>query len=161
MATLEWLPKLASLERLRPTDIEAGVGEPPCAANSSEELRRSSAVFGSPPDFGIALSRSMPIRGVRIAGVNIAQVSVRRPAMSVVTYYVALPFRYLEDGQIVTGEPQECRDSFKARSIAATMASDPNNCGAIAFSRTGDPAIGEFNDAVIITRLGEVDDALT
>jgi hypothetical protein len=41
------------------------------------------------------------------------------------------------------------------------MASDPNNCGAIAFSRTGDPAIGEFNDAVIITRLGEVDDALT
>jgi hypothetical protein len=103
----------------------------------------------------------MPIRGARITGVNIAQVSVRRPAMSVVTYYVALPFRYLEDGQIVTGEPQECRDSFKARSIAATMASDLNNCGAIAFSRTGDPAIGEFNDAVIITRLGEVDDALT
>ena len=81
--------------------------------------------------------------------------------MSVVTYYVAMPFRYLEDGQIAAGEPQECRDSFKARSIAATMASDPNNCGAIAFSRTGDPAIGEFNDAVIITRLGEVDDALT
>jgi hypothetical protein len=81
--------------------------------------------------------------------------------MPVVTYYVALPFRYLEDGQIAAGEPQECRDSFKARSIASNMASDPDNCGAIAFSRTGDPAMGEFEDAVIIARLDEVDDALT
>ncbi len=80
--------------------------------------------------------------------------------MPLVTYCVAMPFRYLEDGQIAAGEPQECGDSFKARSIAAAMATGPNNCGAIAFSRTGDPAIGEFADAVIITRLGEVDDAL-
>ncbi|MGO9007647.1 MAG: hypothetical protein ACLQB4_18065 [Beijerinckiaceae bacterium] len=79
--------------------------------------------------------------------------------MPLVTYYVAMPFRYIEDGQIAAGEPQECRDSFKARSIAAAMAADPNNCGAIAFSRTGDSAIGEFEDAVIIKRLGEVDDA--
>jgi hypothetical protein len=41
------------------------------------------------------------------------------------------------------------------------MASEPDNCGAIAFSRTSDPAIGEFEDAVIITRLGEFDEALT
>ena len=79
--------------------------------------------------------------------------------MPLVTYYVALPFRYLEDGQIAAGEPLECRDMSKARSTAASMARDSNYCGAIAFSRTGDPAIGEFEDAVIITRLGEVDDA--
>ena len=48
MATLVWTPKLAIFERLRPMDVEASVGEPPCAANSPEELRRSSAVFGSP-----------------------------------------------------------------------------------------------------------------
>ena len=29
--------------------------------------------------------------------------------------------------------------------------------GALAFSRTGDPAMGEFQDAVILARFGEVD----
>jgi hypothetical protein len=41
--------------------------------------------------------------------------------MPQVTYYVALPFRYL-DGEIIAGEPQECRDGFKARSVAAILA---------------------------------------
>ena len=77
--------------------------------------------------------------------------------MAQMTYYVALPFRQI-DGEITAGEPQECRDAFKARSVAALLASDPNNCGAVAFSRTGDAALGEFDDAVIIARLGEVDD---
>jgi hypothetical protein len=106
MATSVWTRRLVCLERVRPTDVDASVGEPPCAVNSPEELRRSAAVFGSHPYFGIALIQTMPIRGARIAGVNIAQVSVRRPAMSIVTYYVALQFRYLEDGQIAAGEPQ-------------------------------------------------------
>jgi len=80
--------------------------------------------------------------------------------MAQVTYYVAMPFRHI-DGAMTAGEPQECRDAFKARSVAATLASDPNNCGAIAFSRTGDAARGEFDDALIIARLGEVDETLT
>ncbi len=80
--------------------------------------------------------------------------------MAQVTYYVALPFRQI-DGEITAGEPQECRDAFKARSVSAILASDPNNCGAVAFSRTGDPVLGEFEDAVIIARLGEFDDTLT
>jgi hypothetical protein len=79
--------------------------------------------------------------------------------MAQVTYYVALPFRQI-DGEIAAGEPQECRDAFKARSVAVILASDPNSCGAVAFSRTGDVALGEFDDAVIIARLGEVDDTL-
>jgi len=80
--------------------------------------------------------------------------------LSLVIYYVAMPSRYLDDGEIVGGESKECRNSTKVRSIAATMATDPNNCGAIAFSRTGDRAIGEFEDPVIIAQLGEVDEAL-
>ena len=80
--------------------------------------------------------------------------------MTNVTYFVALPFRYSDDGQIAAGEPQECRDAHKAYTVAAILASDPNNCGAIAFSRTGDPALGDFEDAVIIKRLGEIDDCL-
>jgi hypothetical protein len=79
--------------------------------------------------------------------------------MAQVTYYVALPFRHI-DGEITVGEPQECRDAFKARSVAAILASDPNNCGAMAFSRNGDAALWEFDDAVIIARLNEVDDTL-
>jgi hypothetical protein len=31
------------------------------------------------------------------------------------------------------------------------------HCGAIAFSRTGDPALGDFEDAVILKTVGEVD----
>jgi len=33
-------------------------------------------------------------------------------------------------------------------------------CGAIAFSRTGDPALGDFGDAVILKTVGEVDAGL-
>jgi hypothetical protein len=34
--------------------------------------------------------------------------------------------------------------------------------GAVAFSRTGDPATGEFEDAVVLAHFGEVDlDALS
>ncbi|QGM48339.1 hypothetical protein H2LOC_021285 (plasmid) [Methylocystis heyeri] len=76
-----------------------------------------------------------------------------------VTYFVAFPFRYV-DGEMVAGEPRECRDAFKARSVAAGLAGNADNCGAVAFFRTGDPGLGEFDDAVIIARLGEVDDAL-
>ena len=81
--------------------------------------------------------------------------------MADLTYYVALPFRVAEDGQIVSGEPQECRDSGKAVRVAAILAADPANCGAIAFSRSGNPAIGDFEDAVVIKSFGEVDSALT
>ena len=31
------------------------------------------------------------------------------------------------------------------------------HAGAVAFSRTGDPTIGEFQDAVILAQFGEVD----
>jgi hypothetical protein len=42
-----------------------------------------------------------------------------------------------------------------ARSLAQTKA------GAVAFSRTGDPDIGEFADAVVLFKAGDVpDDAL-
>ena len=53
-----------------------------------------------------------------------------------------------EAGDIVALEPMESQSSSaavaRARSLAATKA------GAIAFSRTGDPNIGEFADAVVL-----------
>jgi hypothetical protein len=44
--------------------------------------------------------------------------------------------------------------------IANSLAKVAGHCGAIAFSRTGDRAIGDFDDAVILKTIGEVDAGL-
>jgi hypothetical protein len=79
--------------------------------------------------------------------------------MSNVTYYVAMGFARDEEGELVALEPMESQTSTaavaRARSLAATKA------GAIAFSRTGDPDVGEFADAVVLFRAGEVPDDAT
>jgi hypothetical protein len=68
--------------------------------------------------------------------------------------------RSQEDGEIVACEPKEARSSDQAVRMASTMAAMEGHCGAIAFSRTGDPALGDFEDAVILKRVGEVDSGL-
>ena len=81
--------------------------------------------------------------------------------MATMTYYVALAFmRSQEDGEIVACEPKEARGSDQAIRMASTMAAMEGHCGAIAFSRTGDPALGDFEDAVILKTVGEVDAGL-
>jgi len=76
--------------------------------------------------------------------------------MSVVTYYVAMGFERDEAGELVAMDPLEVRTPSaavaRARSLAATKA------GAVAFSRTGDPELGDFADAVILFAQGEVPD---
>jgi hypothetical protein len=79
--------------------------------------------------------------------------------MAQVTYFVAMPFHVADDGEIVAGEPRECRSGEGAARSAAMMAADPKNCGAIAFSRSGDPALGDCDDAVILRTFGEIDEA--
>ena len=44
--------------------------------------------------------------------------------------------------------------------MAKSLAAMEPHCGAIAFSRTGDPAVGDFEDAVILQTTGEVDEGL-
>ena len=63
--------------------------------------------------------------------------------MAEATYYVALPFAATDDG-IAAGEPTECF-----------------NIGAVAISRTGDPATGDFIDAKVIRTFGDVPDDLS
>ena len=74
--------------------------------------------------------------------------------MSNVTYYVAMGFIRDETGELVALDPVEAQSSSqavsRARSLAATKA------GVVAFSRTGDPNIGEFADAVVLFQAGEV-----
>ena len=80
--------------------------------------------------------------------------------MATMTYYVALAFTRSEDGDIVACEPKEARSSNQAIRIAGSLAAEEGHCGAIAFSRTGDPALGDFDDAVILETVGEVDSGL-
>ncbi len=78
--------------------------------------------------------------------------------MAAVTYYVAIAFIATESGDLVTGQAIQCQTRGSAVRAAERLAK--TFAGAIAFSRTGDPTIGEFEDAVVIERFGEVDDAV-
>ena len=80
--------------------------------------------------------------------------------MATMTYYVALAFTRSEGGEIVACEPREARSADQAIRMAGSLAATEGDCGAIAFSRTGDPALGDFEDAVILRTVGEVDSGL-
>ncbi|GLR96826.1 MULTISPECIES: hypothetical protein [Bradyrhizobium] len=75
--------------------------------------------------------------------------------MPQVTYYVALPFVVADDG----GAPGEAVECFNASAVvvrAEVLSHKPGNVGAVAFCRSGDPAMGDFGDATIIRKFGEV-----
>lgn len=75
--------------------------------------------------------------------------------MSEVTYYVALPFVASDDG-IAAGEAVECFNPNAAVMRAEALSRIEGYIGAVAFSRTGDPATGEFSDATVIRKFGNV-----
>lgn len=81
--------------------------------------------------------------------------------MADVTYYVALPFLQSVTGEPVTGEPIECRNPNVAIRRAEVLSRQPGVIGAIAFSRNGDPNLGEFSDAIVLRKFGEVPDDLS
>lgn len=80
--------------------------------------------------------------------------------MAEVTYFVALPFVAADDG-LAAGEPVECTSPNAAVMRAETLSRREGHVGAVAFSRTGDPASGDFSDAQIIRRFGNVPNDLT
>jgi len=76
------------------------------------------------------------------------------------TYYVALPFVAADDG-IAAGEPTECFNPNAAVMRAEALSRKEGHVSAVAFSRTGDPATGDFGDAKVIRKFGEVPDDLS
>jgi hypothetical protein len=72
-----------------------------------------------------------------------------------VTYYVVVPFDRNEEGDLAAGDAQEATSAPAAERGARSLAIE--HAGAVAFSRTGDPSIGEFQDAVVLAQFGEVD----
>jgi hypothetical protein len=77
-----------------------------------------------------------------------------------VTYYVALPFVAADDG-IAAGEAVECLSANAAVMRAEALSRKPGCAGAVAFSRSGDPATGEFGDATVIRKFGDVPNDLS
>jgi hypothetical protein len=80
--------------------------------------------------------------------------------MANVTYYVALPFTRDESGEMIAGNAEECQSASTALRRAEVMSRIPGSIGAIAFSRSGDPMIGEFGDAHLLRKFGNVPDDL-
>ena len=76
-----------------------------------------------------------------------------------VTYYVALPFVRTEDG-VAAGQAMECQSAPEANRKAEAMSHDPKNAGALSFMRSGDPSQGNFADATILKKFGDVPENL-
>ena len=72
-------------------------------------------------------------------------------------YFVALPFTQIEGG-LAPGQAVECPNGAAAIRRAQAMSDDEANAGAVAFSRSGDPNLGDFEDAVILKSFGQVPD---
>ncbi|HMI17640.1 MAG TPA: hypothetical protein VK526_14995 [Bradyrhizobium sp.] len=81
--------------------------------------------------------------------------------MADVTYYVALPFLQDDTGVPVAGAAEECHSPSVALRRAEVLAKAAGSVGAVAFSRTGDPMIGEFGDAKLLKKFGDVPDDLS
>jgi len=77
-----------------------------------------------------------------------------------VIYYVALPFTANEGG-LAPGQAVECPSGAAAIRRAEAMSANQANAGAVAFSRSCDPNLGEFDDAVILKTFGQVPDDFT
>lgn len=77
--------------------------------------------------------------------------------MSAVTYYVMQPFVLIKKGRVRPGQPQPMPSAEAAKKAAARAAA---RGGAVAFARTGDPEIGDFDDADILAVFGEVPNAI-
>ena len=78
--------------------------------------------------------------------------------MADVTYFVAMPFLHDDSGSPVAGAAEECQSSSAALRRAEILSKSAGHIGAIAFSRTGDPMIGEFSDAKLLRKFGDVPD---
>jgi hypothetical protein len=81
--------------------------------------------------------------------------------MTTLTYYVALPFIRADDGSTVPVEAVECPNAATAILQAEILSQAAGNVGAIAFSRTGDPDVGKFEDAVALKKFGDLSVDLT
>jgi hypothetical protein len=70
------------------------------------------------------------------------------------TYYVVQSYQAGKKGNLFADEPVAVSDLRHAQRLAERLSS--SKVGVLAFSRTGDPATGEYQDAVVIVAFGQV-----
>ena len=81
--------------------------------------------------------------------------------MADTTYYVAMAFLQDDSGLPIAGAAEECQSPTTALRRAEVLSRTAGHIGAIAFSRTGDPMIGEFRDAKLLKTFGNVPEDLS
>jgi len=111
-------------------------------------------------DFEGRSSRNLGAPGTRFAARVADDAGNGTRKMTAVTYYVVFGFMGSADGDIVVTEPKGARSTDDSIRMVKSWATTKPRCGAIAFSRTDDPAAGDFEDAVIVKTIGEVNEGL-
>jgi hypothetical protein len=72
----------------------------------------------------------------------------------VVTYFVVQAYQRGKKGMLIADQPKNARDLSHCEMMAERLSR--TSASVVAFSRTGDPESGEWDDAVILARFGEV-----
>jgi hypothetical protein len=78
-----------------------------------------------------------------------------------IAYHAALPFKLMDDGSVGPGDAIECPSAEAAIISAEILSRIEGNVGVVAFSRTGEPDRGKFEDAVVLKTYGDVPTDLT
>ena len=78
--------------------------------------------------------------------------------MPKITFYVVQAFEMNDDGDLVAQEPKSCSSASLAKHTAESLAKDA--AGVIAWSRDGDPDIGEYGSPTILFKAGVLPDEL-
>ena len=71
-----------------------------------------------------------------------------------VTYFVVQSFEQGHKGMLIPDSPWEARSAEQALAFALRLAAE--KAGVVAFARTGDPATGDFSDAVVLAQYGRL-----
>src|SRR5690606_30650632 len=75
-----------------------------------------------------------------------------------VTYFVVQAFQKGKKGVLIADEPRQARDEGHCKDLAERLSEGAS--AVVAFSRRGDPASGDWEDAVILAQFGHVPDEL-
>lgn len=77
--------------------------------------------------------------------------------MARVTYFVVQPFENTKRRRLAEGAAQQAQNRDHAARMARRLA---ERGGAIAFARSGDPVVGEYDDPEIIAVYGTIPEEL-
>ena len=73
-----------------------------------------------------------------------------------ITYYVVQSFSQGRRGILIAGEPRQVPSQRQCEALAERLAEEA--VAVVAFSRTGDPKTGDWEDAVVISQFGRIPD---